>query len=234
MKRGLFVVLALALLITACAKEEAPAEELPAEEVPEETTPACADKCGDGTCDEIVCMAVGCPCSETKESCAADCGDERSFRVKEGDTISYRGKTILVSDVDNYGSLVYLEEGVEKLKLVNTKNPEIWNNYEYVISESTFNKDRSVTITIKPLVLGKDEYLFYKLDKKAIAGKTVEIGRVYSDASGVPMATVSVNEGDVSEGIRLNQPAEIEGLEFTLLRAFKTSNEYAIIKIVQK
>lgn len=33
----------------------------------------CKDECGNGTCEEVVCMAVGCPCAETKESCPADC-----------------------------------------------------------------------------------------------------------------------------------------------------------------
>ncbi len=35
--------------------------------------PACKDLCGDGTCQEMVCMAVGCPCAESSETCAADC-----------------------------------------------------------------------------------------------------------------------------------------------------------------
>ncbi|MCO6431443.1 MAG: hypothetical protein J5J00_11330 [Deltaproteobacteria bacterium] len=34
----------------------------------------CKDLCGDGTCQEIVCMGQGCPCSESAESCPADCG----------------------------------------------------------------------------------------------------------------------------------------------------------------
>lgn len=34
----------------------------------------CKDLCGDGECQEIVCMAIGCPCSETKDSCPQDCG----------------------------------------------------------------------------------------------------------------------------------------------------------------
>ena len=33
----------------------------------------CRDLCGDGKCQEMVCMAVGCPCAESVESCAADC-----------------------------------------------------------------------------------------------------------------------------------------------------------------
>jgi len=34
---------------------------------------ACKDLCGNGRCEEIVCMAVGCPCAETKGSCPEDC-----------------------------------------------------------------------------------------------------------------------------------------------------------------
>jgi hypothetical protein len=34
---------------------------------------ACEDLCGDGTCQEIVCMAIGCPCPETPTTCPEDC-----------------------------------------------------------------------------------------------------------------------------------------------------------------
>lgn len=34
---------------------------------------ACEDLCGDGICQEVVCMAVGCPCAETPENCPEDC-----------------------------------------------------------------------------------------------------------------------------------------------------------------
>jgi len=34
---------------------------------------ACKDLCGNGRCEEIVCMAVGCPCAESKASCPQDC-----------------------------------------------------------------------------------------------------------------------------------------------------------------
>ncbi|MFP4515049.1 MAG: hypothetical protein ACLFNO_03555 [Parcubacteria group bacterium] len=33
----------------------------------------CVDMCGDGVCQEIVCMGEGCPCPETAENCPADC-----------------------------------------------------------------------------------------------------------------------------------------------------------------
>jgi len=34
----------------------------------------CVDRCGDGECQEIVCLGQGCPCPETPESCPEDCG----------------------------------------------------------------------------------------------------------------------------------------------------------------
>lgn len=33
----------------------------------------CEDMCGDGTCQEIVCMGSGCPCAETAQNCPEDC-----------------------------------------------------------------------------------------------------------------------------------------------------------------
>lgn len=33
----------------------------------------CKNLCGDGICQEIVCMAIGCPCAETNETCPEDC-----------------------------------------------------------------------------------------------------------------------------------------------------------------
>ena len=34
---------------------------------------ACRDVCGNGICEEIVCMAVGCPCAESHSTCPKDC-----------------------------------------------------------------------------------------------------------------------------------------------------------------
>lgn len=33
----------------------------------------CTDRCGDGQCQEMVCLGSGCPCAETTESCPQDC-----------------------------------------------------------------------------------------------------------------------------------------------------------------
>jgi|1048.fasta_scaffold197246_1 hypothetical protein len=33
----------------------------------------CVDQCGDGTCAEMVCLAEGCPCAESHQTCPQDC-----------------------------------------------------------------------------------------------------------------------------------------------------------------
>jgi putative hemolysin len=49
----------------------------------------CKDLCGDGICQEIVCMAIGCPCPETKESCPIDCGGKTEIPcAKEGEKVN--------------------------------------------------------------------------------------------------------------------------------------------------
>lgn len=35
----------------------------------------CKNMCGDGECQEIVCMAVGCPCAENRATCPKDCSE---------------------------------------------------------------------------------------------------------------------------------------------------------------
>lgn len=49
----------------------------PAHELAVDADAACVNQCGNGTCEEMVCMAVGCPCAETAESCTADCAIPR-------------------------------------------------------------------------------------------------------------------------------------------------------------
>lgn len=34
---------------------------------------SCRDMCGDGICQEMVCMATGCPCAESAANCPKDC-----------------------------------------------------------------------------------------------------------------------------------------------------------------
>ncbi|MGH8453851.1 MAG: hypothetical protein ACRESW_04795, partial [Nevskiales bacterium] len=36
----------------------------------------CVNQCGNGQCQEMVCLGSGCPCAETAESCSQDCGSK--------------------------------------------------------------------------------------------------------------------------------------------------------------
>ena len=38
-----------------------------------EDSGTCKNLCGNGVCEEIVCMAIGCPCAETPATCPQDC-----------------------------------------------------------------------------------------------------------------------------------------------------------------
>lgn len=48
----------------------------------------CKNLCGDGNCQEIVCLAVGCPCSENYLSCPADCQKTERKCANEGEYTS--------------------------------------------------------------------------------------------------------------------------------------------------
>jgi hypothetical protein len=43
----------------------------------------CKNLCGDGICQEMVCLAIGCPCAETAESCPKDCKGEMGYDLDE-------------------------------------------------------------------------------------------------------------------------------------------------------
>lgn len=53
--------------------------------------PSCRDQCGNGACEEIVCLSTDCPCSETAETCPADCA---SGKIKSGSS-GARGAVML-------------------------------------------------------------------------------------------------------------------------------------------
>jgi hypothetical protein len=52
--------------------DESAKQFLPLEE-PIQGQKICKDVCGNGSCEEMVCMAAGCPCPESAESCPSDC-----------------------------------------------------------------------------------------------------------------------------------------------------------------
>lgn len=54
----------------------APCPSPPRDESPSEI---CIDVCGNGVCEEIVCLANGCPCAESPQTCPADCAVAPAF-----------------------------------------------------------------------------------------------------------------------------------------------------------
>ncbi len=57
------------------ATQEPATVALPSEEPAQgyEDSGTCKNLCGNGVCEEIVCMAIGCPCPETPATCPQDC-----------------------------------------------------------------------------------------------------------------------------------------------------------------
>jgi hypothetical protein len=77
MKKSVFHInmqktIPLLLLLMACTV--LPPEQIqPPIRPPIPPEPVCKDLCGDGICQEVVCLAIGCPCAETPQSCPQDC-----------------------------------------------------------------------------------------------------------------------------------------------------------------
>jgi hypothetical protein len=65
---------------------------------------SCEDKCGDGICQEYVCLGIGCPCAETKSSCSKDCSSGASCVKESGICGGIEGK-ICCSKNDNQMTL---------------------------------------------------------------------------------------------------------------------------------
>jgi len=62
-------------------------------QLPKDETAGCKNLCGDGVCQEIVCMAIDCPCAETKENCPQDCIKYEKYCEKDEDCACGKHKT---------------------------------------------------------------------------------------------------------------------------------------------
>ena len=158
---------------------------------------------------------------------------EKEFKVKEGDILEYDGKSIEVQDINKYGSEVYLKEGPNLIKLSGTQSPEIANGIEYKITRNTFNENQLVTVTIKPLELGTDEYLLSYGEKVTVNNTVIQLGEVKSDSYYTAAAFVSIPSKATKESrVVLGGTIDLHGFDVTLERAFYKTDRYAVLKIV--
>lgn len=64
----------------------------------------CKDLCGDGICQEIVCLAIGCPCAETEENCPQDCEANTKLEADQEEIQGNFKITDFITDKKTYTS----------------------------------------------------------------------------------------------------------------------------------
>jgi len=230
MKKFVMLIAVLALMLTACAVEpvaepaetpevpdEAPAE--PAVEEPAVEEPAVEEPDAEEELPEEV--------EEAEEE--AEIVNGQLFQVKEGDTVSYGGKTIEIVDLTNYGSLMEVNVDGVRFKLLGTRSPEIVNDLEIEIVENTFNENNMVKISVDRFEAAKDEYMISKSQYVTVSDTLVQLDEVKEDKT-VIAAYVTI--GERQNRIKLGETLAQSGLEVTLQRAFWKFREYAVLKVV--
>lgn len=172
----------------------------------EKTDVGCADLCGDGNCDEVVCQAEGCPCAETPESCPQDCapkGTEDPSCVDQCgdgncDEVVCQAEGCPCAETpescpQDCGEENNMETDAE-LEAIREMNSKITSGYEYTLSQSGEQEDK----------------LVYVLDDK----KKIVYG-LFKEHEGKPYNTVYVDGQEaiaVCEGDRVDCPNGSESI----------------------
>ena len=240
MKKLLVILMALAVILTACAQKEAetaapaevPAVETPAVETPAVETPAAETPAVEAPAEE----AAEAPAEEVPAEAPAETPktstDGEIFSVKEGDTITYKGKQIVIEDLTNQGNYITMFIDPIRYHLYAVNKPEILDNIEYTIVENNFNTDNSVKIRIKPLALGENEYLLVKDDSVKVGNATIALSTVGKDSSNQEYAYVHVNGKE--NWVKLGATIDTSAVSVTVKRVFYKQKQYAILDIVPK
>lgn len=237
MKKILLVILALTLLLTACAQQKedaAPSAETPAAEAPAAPeapaeTPLVQETPAEAPASPKEETKTETPAEVPKPEAAKEKG--QTYEVTIGDEVKYNGITFKVEDIKNNGNQLYLNFDPYILRINGLNKPEILSDIEFTITDNTkFMSDHSVALNVKPLVLGKDEYFLEFKEIVKIGNYTLELGEVKYDQGGYDSAYFITNEKQY--WARLGTPVTAEKLEVTLLKAFYRQRQYAILKIV--
>jgi hypothetical protein len=86
----------------------------------------CKDLCGDGICQEVVCMAIGCPCPETSISCPQDCNLSLPAKaISPLPVISLPAETKLVIDPAKPEPISVNDRAVKFIEMNTTVLPKI-------------------------------------------------------------------------------------------------------------
>jgi len=120
---------------------------------------ACVDKCGDGTCQEIVCLAIGCPCAETAQTCPIDCQKNeitgsnitiQNFAFAPSNLVITKGSTVTWTNQDS------VSHTITATGIFNSENLNKGQSFSYTFNTpGTFNYHCSIhpsmtgTITVQ-------------------------------------------------------------------------------------
>jgi PBP1b-binding outer membrane lipoprotein LpoB len=232
MKKLLVILLALAVILTACAQKaadtaapvETPAVETPVVEAPAEIpAEAPAEEAVEETPEEEA------PAEAVIEAPT----DEMNYEVAIGDSITYKDTTFLIDNIANSGNELYLNFNAFILKLKGLNKPEILNDVEYKIaSNANVQKTEKVTLNVKPLKLEKNQYLIMKDKSVTVNGTALTLGEVKMDTRSQESAYFYINGHEY--WIKLGDTADADNLSVTLDEIFYQQRRYAILTIVPK
>ncbi|MDI6737893.1 MAG: hypothetical protein QME12_05265 [Nanoarchaeota archaeon] len=239
MKKIIVIMLAFALLLTACAQQKAAETAMPA--VPESSAEAPAIETPEApaaeTNEEPVALipAEEEPAAAPKEETPAHAPetDEMNYEVNIGDEIKYKDTAFSIDNIANSGNELYLNFNAYILKLKGLNKPEILNDVAYKIaSNANYVKDHTVTLNVQPFKLGKNQYLIMKDKSVNVNGTTLLLGDVKMDTNGLESAYFYIK--DYEYWIKLKQTVDATNLSVTLDSAFHQQKKYAILTIVPR
>ncbi|MFZ2970362.1 MAG: hypothetical protein WA063_04400 [Minisyncoccia bacterium] len=120
--------------------------------------------CGNGVCEEVVCMAIGCPCPETPETCPEDCNPRY---VKTSNTNNQRGVFVTFPTKDIYFPLlptsVYGSKTIPAtIRVIGHVSPKVFQDIKsYTKTEYYIDSYASFADDLKNFYSGQNQDIKY-------------------------------------------------------------------------